>query len=150
MDHLSDTGILLRFANPADPQHGLVARAVRILLERRETLCYTQQIRREFWNVCTRPATERGGLDLTIEEVVRRLGLIDRIFIRLPEREGVGHEWDRLVVTHAVRGVRVHDAQIVAEMLVRGISHLLTLNPTDFARYEEIIVVHPRDVTEEG
>lgn len=146
MPHLSDTGILLRFANPKDPLHALVASAVRLLRSRGEALYYTQQNRREFWNACTRPANVRGGLGLSIAQTVRRLQLIDTIFQRLPEAHGTGLEWDRLVTTHSVRGAQVHDAQLVAEMHVRGITHLLTLNPQDFARYPGITTVHPGDV----
>ena len=31
-------------------------------------------------------------------------------------------------------------------MLVHGITHVLTFNVADFARYSEITVVHPHDV----
>ena len=85
-------------------------------------------------------------MELSIEETANRLKLIDTVFTRLPDRRGSGEEWDRLVLVYGIRGVRVHDAQLVAEMVVHGISHLLTLDEGDFARYEEITVVHPRDV----
>ena len=43
-------------------------------------------------------------------------------------------------------GVQVHDARLVAAMLVYGILRLLTLNDRDFGRYTAISAVHPRDV----
>jgi hypothetical protein len=39
------------------------------------------------------------------------------------------------VVIHSVIGVKVHDAKLVAAMVVHGITHLLTLDEHDFARY---------------
>jgi predicted nucleic acid-binding protein len=50
------------------------------------------------------------------------------------------------VVAHSVAGVQVHDARLVAAMLVHGVLRLLTLNDRDFGRYSGISVVHPRDV----
>jgi hypothetical protein len=61
----------------------------------------------------------------------------------LPENEGVYREWRRIVVEFAVSGVQVHDARLVAAMLVHGVSHILTLNVADFGRYDGITVVPP-------
>lgn len=40
-------------------------------------------------------------------------------------------------------GVNVHDARLVAAMLVHGLTDILTFNTKDFARYSEITAVHP-------
>lgn len=64
----------------------------------------------------------------------------------MPDNERVHVEWRRLVVEHSVTGVQVHDARLVAAMLVHGVRQLLTLNIQDFARYSGITAVHPRDV----
>lgn len=37
-------------------------------------------------------------------------------------------------------------AKLVASMLVHGLTHILTFNFGDFARYSEITAVHPDDV----
>ena len=54
------------------------------------------------------------------------------------------------MVTYAVSGVNVHDARLAAAMKIHGISHLLTLNPADFARYDHITVVHAGAVAYSG
>ena len=69
MPHLADTNILTRFTSVNDPQHPLVSDAVRALLLQGETLYYTQQNRREFWNICTRPAAAN-GLGYTVAETL--------------------------------------------------------------------------------
>jgi hypothetical protein len=50
-----------------------------------------------------------------------------------------------LVVLHAVTGVQVHDARLVAWMKTQAISHLITFNVTDFARYGGIVAESPVD-----
>jgi hypothetical protein len=57
-------------------------------------------------------------------------------------------EWRRLVITHSVAGARVHDARLVAAMRVHAVTHLLTLNTGDFARYREITAVDPKTLAE--
>jgi predicted nucleic acid-binding protein len=46
-------------------------------------------------------------------------------------------------VTHGVSGKTTHDARLVAAMIANRITHILTFNADDFARYAGIKVVHP-------
>jgi len=108
-------------------------------------LCFTSQNLAEFWNVCTRPATQN-GYGLSIAETDRRAELIESSFTLLPDTEKIHLAWRRLVVVHSVAGVKVHDARLVAAMHVHGVSHLLTLDEQDFLRYPGITVVHPRQL----
>jgi predicted nucleic acid-binding protein len=109
-------------------------------------LCCAPQNIVELWNVCTRPATARGGFGLTTAETDRRVRLIKRVFKILEETPSVYPEWRRLVVQYSVAGVQVHDARIVAVMNVHGITHVLTLNGVDFSRYARIMCVTPDQV----
>jgi predicted nucleic acid-binding protein len=70
------------------------------------------------------------------------------IFHLCLDTEAVYSEWERLVITHSVIGINVHDARLVAAMLVHGITHILTFNTKDFARYSEIIAVNPTKMNE--
>ena len=76
MAYLFHTNIFLRLTNKADPAHTLAADALRALRRRRETLCFTPQILAEFWSVCTRPPSARGGFGLLPAEAERRARLI--------------------------------------------------------------------------
>jgi hypothetical protein len=58
----------------------------------------------EFWNVCTRPATARGGLGLTVTEADRRLRIVERLFPVLPDQPSTYSLWRRLVVNHRIQG----------------------------------------------
>ena len=67
MPYLIGTNILLRLAKRNDPDRTLALKALQELKSKNEDLNYTTQVMVEFWNVCTRPLTARGGLELTIE-----------------------------------------------------------------------------------
>ena len=96
----------------------------------------------EFWSVYTRPI-ERNGLGRTLTEAQAEINRLKTLFPLLLDTSAIYEEWERLVVVHAVRGVNVHDARLVAAMLVHGLTHILTFNISDFARYSEITAVHP-------
>jgi predicted nucleic acid-binding protein len=140
---LVDSGILLRLLEPTDPQHGVIRGAVRALRGRGDTLVTAAQNAAEFWNVCTRPATARGGLGLSIADTDRRLRIIERLFRILPDSSAAYRNWRSLVVARGVSGVQVHDARLVALMQVHGMTHILTLNGADFARYPGIVPIDP-------
>jgi predicted nucleic acid-binding protein len=143
---LLDTNVLLRVARKNDPERPTVLSALRKLSARGEEFCYTTQVLGEFWNVCTRPHTARGGLGLSVTQTERKAHLIERYCRLLPDSLATHREWRRLIVAHAVAGVAVHDARLVAAMRVHGVNHLLTFNVGDFKRYIGITAVSPTDV----
>jgi predicted nucleic acid-binding protein len=145
MPYLVDTNVLLRLLQRSDPYHHTVRAALRTLWQRGEQLSFTPQNLVEFWRVCTRP-TAANGFGLTVAETDRRARLIERLLTLLPDSPAMHTEWRRLVVTHAVSGVQVHDARLVAAMRVHGVINLLTLNVGDFSRYADMTAVHPRDI----
>ncbi len=143
--YLIDTNILVRISQREDPSYGVIRAALGSLRVSGAMLCFTSQNLAEFWNVCTRP-TVNNGYGLSIAETDRRAELIETGFSLLPDTGQTHAEWRRLVVVHSVVGVKVHDARLVAAMQVHGITHLLTLDQQDFARYPGITVVHPREL----
>ncbi len=144
--YLLDTNILLRLARRDDPDHAVVDRALAKLANDGSVFCYTHQNIAEFWNVATRPS-DRNGFGLTAADVDQEVRVIEQGMVLPPVHEAIYHEWRRLVVDQEVRGVQVHDARLAASMKMHGITHLLTLNPSDFARYAGIRVVHPLSVS---
>ena len=144
MVYLVDTNVLLRFADRNHPLHSIIRSAVRTLRTNGNRLCCAPQNCVEFWNVATRPI-DRNGFGLTPEKADRLLRLIERLFPLLPDSPAVYPEWRRLVVSFGVSGIQVHDARIVAAVIVHGVTHILTLNTSDFVRYETkgIVAVNP-------
>lgn len=143
MPYMADTNILLRFVAPNDPNHALVRDVIYSLLTGSIEVCYTSQNLAEFWNVCTRPITARSGFGLSVEETDLRAKVIESYLTFLPDSEAVHLEWRRLVVTYSVMGVKVHDARLVAAMLVHGVTDILTFNTDDFKRFSQVTAVHP-------
>ncbi len=81
MDWLIDSNILVRALDRSHPQYTPSRQAVRDLLMRGDSLHITLQGLAEFWNVCTRPSTARGGLNLSRETTDRRLRFGERISV---------------------------------------------------------------------
>lgn len=150
MKCLVDTGVLLRLINRTHAKHHDARNALRLLKQRRESICVVSQNLAEFWNVCTRPASARGGYGFSIETTDGKLRIIERLFVLLPEASNVFSEWRALVVKHRVLGVQVHDARLVAAMKCHGIAKILTENPADFARYDGISALTPVELVNQS
>jgi predicted nucleic acid-binding protein len=145
--YLVDSNILLRIPRRDDPDHTLVTGAVAALRRSGTVLYFTHQNIAEFWNVATRPVAGN-GFGLSPGETERQVQSIERGMVLLPDGPMVYAAWRNLVAAHSVSGKQVHDARLVAAMIVHGLTHLLTLNTADFTRYPEITAVHPRALVE--
>ena len=141
---LVDTNILLRFSRHEDPRYQIARKAVHKLEAGGYQLQTTLQNFVEFWNVSTRSANQN-GFGRTPVETDDLLQDLEEAFPLLPDSPNVYPEWRQLVVKYNVSGVQVHDARLVATMLVHDVKHILTFNAQDFIRYrpEEIIAVDP-------
>ena len=146
MIYLVDTNVLLRFADRTHPFHAAVRVAIHRLRTEGHRLRATPQNCVEFWNVATRPV-ERNGFGLVPANVDRLLRLVERLFPLLPDSPAVYPEWRRLVVSFDVSGTQVHDARLVASMILHGVTHILTFNTADFVRYTTIGIVAVDPVT---
>ncbi len=69
---LFDTGNLLRLLDRSDPQHQDIRAALRLLKSQEDTFVVAPQVIAEFWNVCTRPASARGGYGLSVQETATK------------------------------------------------------------------------------
>lgn len=98
-DYLFDTNIFLRLAEKNSPERPIILNAIRKIRANNKTICYTPQILAEFWNVCTRPATSRGGFGLSIEQTERKVNLIQKYFEILPDTFQTFSEWREIVST---------------------------------------------------
>ena len=137
MAYLIDTGILLRLVDVNDRDHLSVRTAVRFLGDQQEGLFIATQNMAEFCNVTTRPIANN-GLGLSPARAIEIFEAdIEPICAILSEVEAVYVELKRLIAKYAVTGKQVHDARLVAMMLVWQIENVLTHNDRDFRRYEQ-------------
>ncbi|MGV3723788.1 MAG: type II toxin-antitoxin system VapC family toxin [Actinomycetota bacterium] len=142
VDYLADTNLLLRWVKTSDPMHQTAVRAVVTLQQRGDRTHVTPQNLIEYWNVLTRPLA-RNGFGFTPHDANREITRIESFFRLAPDTLGIYPEWRRLVTAAGVSGVQVHDARLAAVMRVHRLTHILTFNTTDFARYPGISPVHP-------
>ena len=147
MVYLIDSNVLLGIAHRADARYPIVQAAVHKLWVNGHELQSTSQNFSEFWNVSTRP-TDRNGFGLLPYETDDLLRDLEEAFPLLSDLPDMYLHWRRLVVKYNVSGVQVHDARLVATMLVHNVTHILTFNTQDFTRYadEGIIVINPAAV----
>lgn len=137
-----DTNVLLAATDEGRREH---AGALAILNEwpAAGTVLYASgQVLREYLAVATRPEASNGlGLDQrTALENVRAL----RAALRpLDETVRVTERLLGLLDEVECAGKQVHDANLVATMLVHGIQTLATINVSDFKRFVPRIVVVP-------
>lgn len=142
MDVLADTNVILRRLQRANPEHRQARDAITRFSKEGNRVCVTSQNLIELWVVSTRPV-ENNGLGLTPAQAERVVARLEGSVFRLPDTDDVYPEWRRLVVTHGVSGKKAHDARLVAAMTVNRITHILTFNAGDFARYTGINVIDP-------
>jgi predicted nucleic acid-binding protein len=146
MLHLLDSNGFLRLAEKNSPHRPIVFQALRKLRSNNHIICYTPQILAEFWNVCTRPSSARGGFGFSIKQTERKIEIIQKHFQILPDNLQTFLEWRNLVSDYQVVGVQVHDAKIAASMIVHKVDYLITFNEKDFKRFPMIQVVSPANV----
>lgn len=148
MEILVDTGILLRLAILNEPDHPETLKAVRFLKVRGDRLVSLAQNAAEFWNVCTRPAstTGKGGYGFSITDTQQKLDILEQLIEFRANSQAGYEEWKRLIVTHRVSGVQVHDTNLVAAMIAQGITHIVTFNKKDFKRFPGITASLPSEV----
>ena len=98
-------------------------------------LCTSGQILREYLTVATRPA-EKNGLGLNLPDALGNVRAIRERTTLLTEDSKVTDRLLGLLADVDCRGKQVHDANLVATMLVHGISTIVTVNMEDFTRFE--------------
>ena len=124
-----DTNILVYLVNEDSQFHREVVVAFKRASGRYE-LWTSRQVLREYAVVMTRPDIMEKPL--SIEEVISDIEKWQTILQIADENEEVTKALLELIVTHQVKGKRIHDANIVASMRVNSIGRLWTMNVHDF------------------
>ena len=133
-----DTNILVYLANENAQQHQAVLEKIETLASSYE-MVISRQILREYAVVMTRP----GMLErpLTPGEVADDLEKWQNVFEIVDETQDVTSQLIALLKKYAVKGKRIHDANLAATMLAYGIDNLLTANGSDFQQFEDIRII---------
>ncbi len=140
MKILADANLLLRSAQPEHPQHDVARSALSQLHANGHELVIVPQVIYEFWVVATRPV-EVTGMGFPAEQAEAKVAANLELYALYQDDEFLFDVWRSLVNLHGVIGKQAHDARLVAAMVRHGITHLLTFNEQDFARFSEIAVI---------
>jgi predicted nucleic acid-binding protein len=135
-----DSNILINAVNPKSDHHEPAKTKLHDIKNSFLPLFISGQMIREFFSTLTRPGNAN-GVGLPTRQAVSALnGLLGQIDT-LDDTPAVRTKLIALVMMHDVKGKQIHDANIVATMLVHGERQLLTFNGGDFARYRDVIEV---------
>ncbi len=139
-----DTNVLLAATDEARQEHQQAVAALNAWPAVGLVLYTSGQITREYLAVATRPAGQN-GLGLTRPDAVANVRALRARLNLLAEDVKVSNRLLELLDTVECTGKQVHDANVVATMLVHGIDTVVTLNVNDFARFgDHVQVVHLR------
>jgi predicted nucleic acid-binding protein len=141
-DAILNANIFLRYAEANSPQHPIVRVVIPHLMAKGYALFCFEQTCFEFWTVATRPIANN-GLGLNPSEADTELTKLLGYFPLLENQPGLFAEWRTLVATHSISGKPSHDARYVAGMNIYGVTHILTFNTIDFARFPGIVALDP-------
>lgn len=132
-----DTNILLRALLTEIDLHAEADALIKRLLREQTDLWISGQVIREFIVQATHPRTLK--TPLTTEEVIHEIHIIEQLFHVADETATVRRNLLDLLREFPTRGKLIHDANIVATMLVYGIDTLVTINVDDFKRFSNKI-----------
>jgi predicted nucleic acid-binding protein len=129
-----DTNVLLAATDEGRAEHRDALTVLNDWAATRTDLCTSGQILREYLAVATRPA-EKNGLGLSLPDALGNVRAIRDRTTLLAEDSKVADRLLGLLADIDCRGKQVHDANLVATMLVHGIGTVITMNLADFARF---------------
>jgi predicted nucleic acid-binding protein len=134
-----DTNILLRATIAAFPDHAVVNPFLDRYIRQDVELWISGQVVREYFNQVTRPQAFMKPMDaVQIDAQYKKLRAVFRLAV---ETEAVVERFVTLLQLYPTGGKQVHDANVVATMLVYGIDTLLTINVADFRRFSSRIAL---------
>jgi predicted nucleic acid-binding protein len=136
-----DANVLVYAALKDDSRHD-VAKAL-LKDSSRGTICISPQILTEFYSTIT--SSKRVTVPYAPMDAVKFIEtLLGYEHIRvLPISREVSDRLHALLKTYGVKGPLVFDLQIVATMLVHGVTKILTYNVRDFDKIAGLEVVEP-------
>jgi predicted nucleic acid-binding protein len=141
-DILADTNVLLRSIESTEQTNDEAIIAIKTLLKRGHRVSILPQNLIEFWNVATRPV-DKNGFGWSVVKAEYEISRLETLLTVLPDTDTIYPQWRELVFNYEVKGKSVHDARIVAAMMVHHISKVLTFNGQDFKRFQDIVVIDP-------
>ena len=135
-----DTNVLLTAIDPGRDGYTVARSLFRRSRLRTRSPYVSPQVLREYLVVATRPMSAN-GLGMSMADALKNLrALRDRTSFLVEDRR-VAERFAALIADVQCTGKQIHDANIVATMLVHGIGRLVTDNGDDFRRFESHVSI---------
>lgn len=131
-----DTNVLLAATDEGRAEHHDALKVLNDWAAMHTELCTSGQVLREYLSVATRPRVQN-GLGVNTPDALGNVRAIRARSTLLAEDSKVADRLLGLLADVECRGKQVHDANLVATMLVHGIGTVVTMNLEDFARFEQ-------------
>jgi predicted nucleic acid-binding protein len=136
-----DTNVLIYSTNVSSPWLSTAEKALEKAEKHNIELIVSQQILREYLAGATRISSL--GDSVTLQEIIENIQKFQMEFTVVRESSEVLTHLIELIQEIPTAGKQVHDANIVATMLVHSIDYLLTHNVDDFKRFSGRIHILP-------
>lgn len=133
-----DTNVFLAATDEGRAEHRAALTVINDWAAGDTALCTSGQVLREYLSVATRPV-EKNGLGLKLPDALGNVRAIRERTTFLAEDAKVADRLIGLLADVECGGKQVHDANLVAMMLVYGIGTVVTMNLDDFARFERYV-----------
>ena len=138
-----DTNILIYANAAAAPLHEQALNMIKEAYQNGCPLWISRQVLREFITVRTRP--QAFAQPSAPEVVIERVHYLEKHFQVADDTAAVTSQLVKLMENIQIGGKQVHDANIVATMLVYEIPCLFTHNVKDFERFGKMIRIEGID-----
>ena len=137
-----DANVILSATDEGRAEHSQAMLIFNDWAGRGTTLYASGQIMREYLAVATRPA-DKNGLGLKQTDALANVRAFCTRTSLLIEDSKVADCLLGLLDEIPCSGKQIHDANVVATMLVHGIDSLITINLADFTRFEHHVRLIP-------
>jgi predicted nucleic acid-binding protein len=134
-----DTNILIYASRPKASEHAAAQAMLGRMRRESSPLWLSHQVLREYLAASTRP--QRFGPALPMSAAIADVERFRTGFNIAEDSAGVFNRLVELLSLRPGGGKQVHDTNIVATMLARGITRLLTFNAADFQRFNGLIEI---------
>ena len=134
-----DTNILIYASISGSPFYRPAHDAIQGLEKENAELFISRQVLREYLASMTRP--DMLTKELSKESVIKAVRHFEEDFTVFNDAPGVTEQLLELAEAVSVSGKQIHDANIVATMLVNDVHELLTHNVSDFKRFSRHIEI---------
>ncbi|MBS0264584.1 MAG: PIN domain-containing protein [Planctomycetes bacterium] len=139
-----DTNVLVAANVVTHPKHSVALSRLKELAAAGAELWISRQVLREYLSVLTRPQTFSTAQPITA--LIPQIDYFQARMLVAEDNVAVTAKLLELLLATSAGGKHIHDANIVATMLVNGVTQLLTDNIADFKRFEAVVRVVPLSV----